>query len=70
MLNLQFRDGMRWRTFDQTKVDARGAYRYRYRFRTVTRRATLFRFRVVPAQGQTTGMTMAGSPMATVRVDP
>jgi hypothetical protein len=50
-LDLQYRDGRRWRTFDQVRAKRNGTFSYRYTFQRTTR-ATTYSFRVaLPAGG-------------------
>jgi hypothetical protein len=71
-LSVQYRDGRRWRTFDQVRARQRdGRFTYQYRFRRTTA-PTTYRFRVtIPATG-VTGYPYdpAASPARAVRVTP
>jgi hypothetical protein len=50
-LDLQYRDGRRWRTFDQIRAKRNGTFSYRYTFERTTH-ATTYSFRVtLPAGG-------------------
>jgi hypothetical protein len=71
-LNVEYRDGRRWRTFDQTRAGARdGRFVYRYTFRRTTI-PIIYSFRVaIPGTG-VRGYPYAstGSRPRSVRVDP
>lgn len=70
-LDLQYRDGRRWRTFDQLRSKRDGTFSYRYVFRRTTR-PTIYSFRVAMPSGGVVGYpySPASSGRQAVRVRP
>jgi hypothetical protein len=71
-LNIQYRDGKHWRTFDQTRARAKdGRFVYHYTFRRTTQ-PIVYTFRVVIPSTGLTGYPYASatSRPRSVRVDP
>jgi hypothetical protein len=70
-LDLQYRDGKRWRTFDQVRAKRNGTFSYRYTFQRTTR-ATTYSFRVALPAGGVVGYPYSPSSSArrSVRVRP
>ena len=70
-LDLQYRDGKRWRTFDQVRAKRDGTFTYRYTFQRTTR-ATTYTFRVALPAGGVVGYPYSPSSSArrSVRVRP
>ncbi len=72
ILNVEYRDGSRWRAFDQTRArGTRGAFVYRYMFKRTTI-PIIYRFRVAIPGAGVTGYPYesTASRMRAVRVDP
>jgi hypothetical protein len=71
-LNVEYRDGSRWRAFDQTRARGRdGSFVYRYTFKRTTI-PIIYRFRVAIPGAGVTGYPYEASASRTrsVRVDP
>lgn len=70
-LDLQYRDGKRWRTFDQIRSRRNGTFSYRYTFQRTTR-ATTYSFRVALPVGGVVAYPYSPSSSArrSVRVRP
>ena len=70
-LDLQYRDGGRWRTFDQIRAKRNGTFTYRYTFQRTTH-ATTYSFRVTLPAGGVVGYPYSPSSSArrSVRVRP
>jgi hypothetical protein len=71
-LNVEYRDGSRWRSFDQTRARGKsGAFVYRYTFKRTTI-PIIYRFRVAIPGAGVTGYPYeaAASRSRSVRVDP
>jgi hypothetical protein len=71
-LNIEYRDGSRWRAFDQTRARGKsGSFVYRYTFKRTTT-PIIYRFRVAIPGAGVTGYPYeaAASQSRSVRVDP